>query len=151
MTKSERLQPVAKIALQREQRAARLLAEAQRQMLDRGRRLDELRGYRQEYQTQFSGIDKDPRTAYRIADFRAFLHRLDQLIMEHERLYQECKSEYENKKKAWMALHGKTQALDKAINNFRRDEQGLVDRREQREADDRVSVTVENDMDDYPD
>lgn len=149
MTKSERLQPVAKIALQREQRAAQALAAAQRQMLDRGRRLDELRGYRQEYQTQFSAADDDPRTAYRITDFRAFLQRLDQLIMEHERLYQVCKSEYESKKKAWMSLHGKTQALDKAISNFRQDEQGLADRREQREADDRITFTADSDLDDF--
>lgn len=148
MTKSDRLQPVAKIALQREQRAARLLADAQRLMMERRTRLDELCRYRQEYQTQFSSADGDPRNAYRIADFRAFLQRLDQLIKEQERMFHHYQTDYENKKKAWLTLHGKTKALDKAIEKFRQEEQHLVGKREQREADDRVPVTTEMVTDD---
>lgn len=138
MSKSERLKPVVKIALQREQRAALALAQAQRQMLERAERLSELRAYRSEYQSQFSASNQGPRAALRVADFHAFLQRLDQLIQEQERLHHASKTDFEFKKKAWLVLRGKTQALDKAIDRFRKDENQSDARRDQREADDRV-------------
>lgn len=147
MSKSERLKPVVKIALQREQRAALALAQAQRQMLERAARLNELRAYRSEYQSQFSASNRDARSALRVADFHAFLQRLDHLIQEQERLHHASKTDFEFKKKAWLILHGKTQALDKAIDRFRRDENQFDARRDQREADDRAPSPVAVEVD----
>lgn len=142
MSKSERLKPVVKIALQREQRAALALAQAQRQMLERAARLNELRVYRSEYQSQFSASNQDARSALRFADFHAFLQRLDHLIQEQERLHHASKTDFEFKKKAWLILRGKTQALDKAIDRFKHDETLSDARRDQREADDRVPSPI---------
>lgn len=151
MSKSERLKPVVKIALQREQRAAQALAQAQRQMLERAARLSELRAYRSEYQSQFSALNQSPRAALRVTDFHAFLQRLDQLIQEQERLHRASTTDFEFKKKAWLVLRGKTQALEKAIDRFRKDENQSDARRDQRESDDRVhspkAVEIDSDGD----
>ncbi len=138
MTKSGRLEPVRRVAEDREQKAAKYMAESLRVMEERQRRLEELVAYRKEYLTKFSSSGGSPRSALQLQDFKAFLVRLDYVIGEQTKLVELSRAEHEKRKKKWLALRTKTKSLDKAIDRLHANEQQKEEKKVQKESDDRA-------------
>lgn len=148
MTKSERLEPVLRVAEDREQKAAKHMAESLRVTEERQRRLDELIQYREEYLGRFSATNVAPRSALQLQDFKAFLVRLDYVINEQTKLVDLSKAEYEKRKKKWLATRIKTKALDKAIDRLQISEEQLIEKKDQKNSDERAQRHQNTDVDD---
>ncbi|MDO9372636.1 MAG: flagellar export protein FliJ [Gammaproteobacteria bacterium] len=135
MTKSQRLTPIARIAGSKERSASHDLVKAQRMLDECETRLAELVSYRDDYQRRLHAAGAAGLEAGQMHEYLMFIARLDQAIARQREALAETVRSYERLKLHWLALHGKTLALDKAVERFRGEESRLDDRREQHESD----------------
>ena len=98
-------------------------------------RLTELMAFRDDYQRRLHEAGAVGVEAGQMHEYLMFISRLDQAIVQQRGALAETVRSYERLKLHWLALHGKTLALDKAVERFRGEEARLDDRREQHEAD----------------
>lgn len=135
MTRSGRLKPIVKIAESHEKEAARLLG-AQQHLLDQHEtRLGELLSWRKEYRDQFQQAGKEGIKASKMHDYQSFLHRLDFTITQQRQMIEQAILGYEQQKQNWQGKRSRTQALDKTVERFKKQEQHEADRKEQKELD----------------
>ena len=137
MTKSQRLQPIAKLAERREQEAARCLAECYARLRERQEKLDELLGYREEYRLRYERMASAGMHAGKVQRYLAFMRQLDAAIEHQQGMVNRASRDCEAQRREWTGLHSKTLSLDKAIERMRQDEAHQESRREQRESEDR--------------
>lgn len=137
MTKSDRLKPVIKVAENRERAAVKILGEAQKIAQQRKKRLEELTSYRNDYCARFNSTQHAARPAAMLADFRVFLGRLDEAIIQQQKLLDASLRDVELKKQRWLAERTKTKALDKVSVRLRTRERRQADQKEQKETDER--------------
>ena len=132
MTRSDRLKPIVKIAESHEKEAARLLGAQQRLLDQHETRLGELLSYRKEYRDQFQQAGKEGIKASRMRDYQSFLYRLDIAITQQRQMIEQAILGYEQQKQNWQSKRSRTQALDKTVDRFKKQEQREADRKEQK-------------------
>jgi flagellar protein FliJ len=130
MTRSKRMQPVAHVAHNRQQDAARQMGERQRQLDEHVNRLDELNSYRSEYTRRFEA-GSDAMTGMNVRDYRLFLSRLNQAIEEQARRVEHARNELEQSRGQWTASRVHSDAINKVVDRFEKDERRQAERREQ--------------------
>lgn len=135
MTRSKRMKPVVKVAEGREQAAARVMGEAQRRLSEQEQKLEELISYRAQYTEQFQISGGAGLGAARLQDYRVFLSRLNQAIEQQHQRIEHCQQDCERQRSHWMATRTRSQALDKVVERYQREERRADDRREQRDSD----------------
>ena len=143
--RSKRMQPVANLAEQKERDAVRDFVGAQDKLLAAEQQLQQLLGYRKEYQdklqlSQGSGIG-----IQRIRDFYNFLEKLDLTINQAHLEIDSCKLLCEQKKQLWLSCRSRSQALNIVVENYRLEEFRQQERAEQKEQDEhaqRVAVSA---------
>ena len=138
MTKSKRLKPIIKIAEEREQEAVKVFVELQNMLQTKQAKLDELLQYKEEYQKKFTSSDSGSRSAFQFNDYLAFLRRLDIIIAEQRRVITQVEQEVAVKRQEWLKKREKTQALGKAAERYQNEERALIDKKEQKDADERA-------------
>jgi flagellar FliJ protein len=138
MTKSKRMQPVARVAEQRERKAAVEMAEFRRFLDAQQNKLDELNAYRSDYARHFETAGRGGMDAARMADFRRILARLNDAIVYQEQRLISLHNEYEQVRRRWTDTRTRAAALDKVMERYREEEQREGDRREQGESDERT-------------
>lgn len=134
MKRSDRLKPVRDLAGGRERDAGLALAELRRQVDEQERRLEQLCGFREEY---LSGRPPGLGTtdAVRLANYGAFLGRLNDAIRDQEKRIADLRHAAERQAESWRERRSETAALDRVVERLHADEQRAVDRREQRDQD----------------
>jgi flagellar protein FliJ len=143
MRKSKRFEPIQEIASTSANDLARAMGEAGRKVADLERQLEQLQAYRDEYRnsTQASGsID-----AVKLQNYRSFLDRLGEALRLHLKSLESARAEYEMRRKLWSEKRIEAESLSRVVDRFRKEEQQVVERREQREGDDaalRVSLAA---------
>jgi flagellar FliJ protein len=144
MRKSKRFEPIQEIASTSANDLARAMGEAGRKVADLERQLEQLQAYRDEYasnSTQASGsID-----AVKLQNYRSFLERLGEALRLHLKSLESARAEYEMRRKLWSEKRIEAESLSRVVDRFRKEEQQVVERREQREGDDaalRVSLAA---------
>lgn len=138
MTRSKRIQSVARITDHRERQAAQAFGESRQQLDHQEQRLIELLGYRDEYNTQFqtaSGMTMDAR---RIHEYRLFLDRLNRAIEQQRQVVEQVQLECERQRQGWLATRTRKRALGNAVARFQDHERHEAERREQIEHDERT-------------
>ena len=141
MTKSKRMQPVAKVAEQRERQAAVEMAEFRRFLDAQQTRLDELNNYRNDYARTFEQAGRGGMDAARMADYRRILARLNDAIVYQEQRLASLHNDYEQVRRRWTDTRTRAAALDKVMERYREEERREGDRREQGESDERAQRT----------
>src|SRR5690606_27168216 len=121
MTRSKRMQPVADVARNRQQNAARRLGDCQRDLEAQITRLDELNSYRSEYARRFEQ-GAEAMTGMNIRDYRLFLSRLNQAIEEQARRVEQARQEVERSRGQWTASRIHSDAIDKVMGRLESDE-----------------------------
>ena len=144
MTKSKRLKPIIKIAEEREQEAVKVFVELQNVLQTKKAKLDETLQYKEEYQKKFTSTDSGSRSAFQFNDYLAFLRRLDIIIGEQRRIIAQVEQEVEIKRQEWLKTREKTQALGKAAERFQSEERALIEKKEQKDADERAQRSRPN-------
>ena len=137
MKRSQRFEPVVKVAENREQEAARLLGEAQSALTQAQQRLNELEGYREEYIKRFHATGSTGMSAAQMMDYRAFLLKLDQAIAEQGIVAEQATHFVEQQRQEWFAKRGKVKMLDTVVARYQAVEQRDADRKEQGDQDER--------------
>ncbi|MDH5189980.1 MAG: flagellar export protein FliJ [Gammaproteobacteria bacterium] len=135
MTRSDRLKPIVKIAESHEKEAARMLGLQQRLLDQYETKLGELLSWRKEYREQFQQAGKQGIQASKMHDYQAFLQRLDLAISQQRQMIEQAIYHYEQHKKNWQSKRSRTQALDKTVDRFKKQEQREETRKEQKELD----------------
>ena len=142
MKKSQRLEPVVKVAENREQQAARALGQAQAQMNQAEQRLAELKNYKEEYLRRFHTQGSRGMSAAQMEDYRRFLAKLDAAIAQQQRVVEQAARAVEVQRNHWFERRGKTRALDKVVERYQADEQRREDLKEQGEQDEQNQCRV---------
>ena len=135
MMKSKRFEPIREIASTRAVDLSRAMGDAGRKVADIERQLEQLRSYRDEYvrnSTQSAAaID-----AVKLQNYRSFLDRLGEALRLHLKSLETARAEYDARRAAWSEKRAEAESLGRAVDRFRKEEQHVADRREQREGDD---------------
>jgi flagellar FliJ protein len=138
MKRSQRLEPVVKVAQNREQQAAKSLGDSQSALNQAEQRLEELKGYREEYIRRFHANGAVGMSAAQMGDYRLFLSNLSHAIEQQVELVKQAAAVVEQQRKKWFNRRGKVKMLDKVVSRFQTDEQRVVDKKEQSEQDERA-------------
>jgi len=135
MKRSQRLDPVVKVAENREQQAARALGDSQLVFTQAEQRLAELKNYREEYIQRFHTNGAAGMSAVQMEDYRLFLSNLSNAIEQQVALVKQAASVVEQQRQQWFDRRGKVKMLGNVVSRFQADERRIVDRKEQREQD----------------
>jgi flagellar protein FliJ len=133
--KSKRFEPIQEIASTSAKDLSRAMGEAGRKVADLERQLEQLQSYREEYLRNSSQSDTAI-DAVKLQNYRSFLDRLGEALRQHLKSLETARSEYERRRALWSEKRIEAESLARAIDRFRKEEQHVADRREQREGDD---------------
>ena len=135
MMKSKRFEPIRDIASTSAKDLSRTMAEAGRKVADLEHQLDKLQTYRDEYvrnSAQAAGaID-----AVKLQNYRSFLDRLGEALSQHLKCLDLARKEFDKRRTQWSEKRIEAESLGRVVDRFRKEEQQVAERREQREGDD---------------
>ncbi|MGM0594820.1 MAG: flagellar export protein FliJ [Pseudomonadota bacterium] len=135
MSKANRFQPVQRLNQSREESAARALGNSNQAVEAQEQRLRELEHYREEYQRYVHERGSAGVSAGKLQELRRFLGNLNLAIEQQRQMLEQARQEREHKRRSWQQAHGESQALNKVVERYRRDEQSAANKREQKEID----------------
>ncbi len=138
MKRSQRLEPVVRVAENREQQAARSLGDSQSALNQAQQRLNELKNYREEYIQRFHTTGAVGMSAMQMGDYRLFLSNLSRAIEQQAGLVEQAAAVVEQQRQQWFTRRGKVKMLGNVVARFQTEEQRVVDRKEQLEQDERA-------------
>jgi flagellar FliJ protein len=127
------MQPVAHHAEQVEQDAIRVFVEAQQELANAERQLQQLLDYRDEYTGQLNGRSGLMMT--QLHNFRDFVHKLDKAIKQARRDVEAHEQICERRRQEWLKTRSRSQALNKVVEKYQEQELKEQDQREQKEMD----------------
>jgi len=132
-SRSERLQPAVDQAQRRQKDALQRMAEQQQKLANGEQQLEELRRYRRDYRLGDGGM-----TVSALLNRQQFVERIDQAIVQQERLIERLQRQVEAARQRWLQAHARENALDSVVERFRQQEQQREQRLEQAEVDERM-------------
>ena len=135
MTRSQRLDPLLRVVQQRQDDAARQLAERDKAQAEQEERLDALRRYAEEYATAPAGQDGTIAPAL-LANRLAFRAKLDAAVAQQTRIVDNSKQQTEIERTRLMLASRDTKVLEKLAASYRAEEAKVAEQRTQRELDD---------------
>lgn len=136
MTKSEKLQPIAKIRKQQELNAGRLHGESIKQAEKQQKQLDELVSYRDQYEKSFLSASQSGLSVVQMQEYRLFINRLDEAIKQQKQFVNNDQDKCEISQKEWMNKRSKCKMIDKVVENRQLTEHQAKEKTEQRELED---------------
>ncbi len=135
MTRSKRMQPIVGIAENREKEAARELGVYQQNLQEQELKLNNLIAYRDEYARQFEQHCGQGLDAVRAHDYRMFLQKLNDAIVQQRETVHNARVASEQKRQVWLGTRTHAQAIDKLQGRYQRAERQQDERRQQQESD----------------
>lgn len=133
--RSQRMQPIQRLAGERSQKAAKRLAERREARDQEHERLGQLQGFRREYEQRFAVTAEDGMDAYRLRDYNAFMARIDTAIRQQRDTVGKLDTEVEGLRQDWLKTWGDARALEKLVDRYRDQERRHDEAREQHESD----------------
>jgi len=141
---SKRLQPVIDFNKREEIDAAKKLAQASSDVQAQKQRLKEFEDYRSEYGQQFSLAGSDGMSASRVRDFQSFIAKLNHVVEQQRVAITNSETNFEEKKRQWMAARNKLKAISKVQEKHVNKEDIEEEKKLQRDQDDRNSRRLSN-------
>ena len=135
MMKSKRFEPIQEIASTEAVDLSRAMGEAGRKVADIESQLEQLKSYRDEY-VRNSTQSAAAMDAVKLQNYRSFLDRLGEALRQHMKSLETARAEYERRRALWSEKRVEAESLSRVVDRFRKEEQHVADRREQREGDD---------------
>ena len=137
MKQSTRLQPVENIRKQQEDNAGRVHGDAIKEAKQQQNQLDELIRYREEYVKGFESMGKSGLSAIQAQEYRLFINRLDEAIIQQRQFVEAGKVRCEASHQEWLNKRSKRKVISKVVEKRQSTEQLRQKQREQKELDDR--------------
>ncbi len=147
MTRSQRLNPVRRLAQDEADAAAKRYAEAKQRLEAQLGKLAQLENYRNDYAGQRSAIGGDGIDPFRLRDYNAFMARIDAAVSQQRQQVSETEASVEQARQHWMQLLSRARALDKVVTRYQDEERRDADRRDQRQLDELAQRRARPDKD----
>lgn len=138
MSRAKRLQPVQDLVDDAEKRLAQSVAGFERRVSEAEAKLVELERYRGEYERQFSVRAAQGIGVTDLRDYQAFLARLGDAIRQQNGVVQRARHERDAERLRWQDVAKRAKALDHVVGQWQAEERRTLDRREQRDSDERA-------------
>ena len=138
MTRSRRLRPLHELAVEAEQAAGRSLADAERAVQEASQRLAQLEGYEAEYRVALRDRAATGIGAAGLRDYQAFLARLGEAVAHQQAALERARQERDTARERWLQLNSRRRVVGKVIERSVADDRRALDRREQRDSDERA-------------
>jgi flagellar FliJ protein len=138
MTRTKRIAPVQTLFDDTERRLAQSLAAYERRAHDSETKLSELERYRGEYEKQFTQSAGRGMGVAELRDYQAFLARLTEAIRQQRTLTQRAQIERDAERQRWQEAARRAKALGSVVEGWKAEERRAVDKRDQRETDERA-------------
>lgn len=138
MTKSQRMNPLLKLAERNEQQAARALGVSQQAVQTHEQQLVLLLNYRQEYAERMQSHGSRGMSVTQMQGYQSFLARLDEGIREQRHVLLRAQEEFEHQRRLWQQSHIRTQSLDKVKLRYLAEEVRVQERKDQKDTDERA-------------
>jgi len=133
MTRSQRLDPLLNLMQQRQDAAARDVAERDRQLAEQEQRLDALRRYAEEYAIAPSEATIAPAL---LANRIAFRAKLETAVDQQTRIVDNSRQNRDVERTRLMLASRDNKVLEKLADSYRAQESRVAEQRVQRELDD---------------
>lgn len=130
MKRSQRLQPVAEMASNRQQEAARVLTRNETLLNEELQRLEELRSYREEYVDRLQHSSQSM-VGLGVREYRLFLQRLGEAIDLQAVQVEQMRRRVEESRLQWAQQRAQEQVVGKVIDRMAAEERAQLERREQ--------------------
>ena len=95
-----------------EDRAAKMLAQAQMEQAKFQRQLNALNEYRQIYSTQMTDRGVEGLEASQFNHYHSFIGKLDHASVQQQQGFQQAKQQAEQKREEWLALQQRRKAIE---------------------------------------
>ncbi len=138
MSRAKRLQPVQELVDDAEQRLARSVAGFEQRLGEAETKLQELERYRGEYEQQLNMRAAQGIGVTDLRDYQAFLARLGEAIRQQSSVVQRTRQERDAERLRWQEAARRVKALDHVVDQWQAEERRALDRREQRDTDERA-------------
>jgi len=135
MNYRKKMEPVADIAQQQVDIAARCVAECNQVYLDTHKQLDELLSYRDDYQNGMRHKGHTRINASQINDYSLFMLRLDRAIEQQKNILDGADTKLTESKEVWLEKQQRAKAIASVVSRYQQLEQRDQSRREQCESD----------------
>ncbi len=139
MKRSERIQMVKKVADDFERRRAEALAVCERRVNESEKKLTDLETYRAGYVRDFDTRAKSGIGVAAAQNFQAFLVKLEEAMRQQEQVIDTARRQRAAEEDKWRSAAQRAEVIGKTIVRWQGEEQYALDRREQRDSDERAA------------
>jgi flagellar FliJ protein len=135
MARSFSLQLLLEHATHRLEAAERLLRILGRKEEAARQRLEEIQGYKQEYQQRMTGAGEQGMEIHRLRDYHAFLLKVDQAIQHQESEVSRARGHWEAAHAKWLEQRKQVKAYEVLAQRHHHEVRRLEEKRDQRVTD----------------
>lgn len=137
MNRAKRMAPVQTLVDDTERKLATSLAAHERRVIESQNKLNELVRYRGEYEKQLTQRASGGIAATDLRDYQVFLARLTEAIKQQQGIVQRTATERDAERLRWQEAARRVKAIGHVVTQWQVEEQRVMDRRDQRETDER--------------
>ena len=142
MKRAKRLEPVQHIVDEAQKRLAMSVAAYEKRVLDGEAKLGELERYKGEYEQSFAQRAGRGIGVMDLRVYQAFLARLAEAIKQQQALVNRARAEHQAERIKWQEALKRSKALGHVVERWQAEERHVVERRDQRESDERAQRTI---------
>lgn len=135
MKRSQRLSTVLALAKRKEEDAAKAFTQQQQQVQNLQGSMGNLRGFLDTYQQRYLNSGANGFSVMQLAEFRAFLSKINGAIEQQETSLQRAESDLIDKRRQWEAAYRYRDAMERLQQQAKQQEERAVSKREQGESD----------------
>jgi len=139
LKRSDRFKPIHSLAQQSEDVAAQTLGKIQRELSTHHLKLSELMQYYEDYKTQFNEKAINGMSIIQVQSYQKFISQLELAITEQKKHIVRITEACDTSRADWTIERQKTQALEKVMTRYQKQEQTIHNRQEQRRSDEFVA------------
>jgi len=141
--RSERMQLIERLARQREDQAAQALAQTRQRIEQERQQLDELFGYRREYQGYLEQQGGKGMSILQWRRTQGFIDQLGSVIQQQEGVIQRWLQQEQQLLQRWQSLYQRRRSLSQLVEKISLEEFIEADRQEQKALDEMVSQMMQ--------
>lgn len=137
MKRVQRMELVKKVADDFERRKAEALAACERRVAESEKKLADLEAYRAGYVQDFAARAKAGIDGAAARDYQVFLGRLDEALRQQQQQVAGTRARRDSERQSWQDAAQRAEAIGHTVKRWQSEEQYALDRREQRDSDER--------------
>jgi flagellar protein FliJ len=137
MQRTQRLEMVKKVVDDLERRKAEALAASERRVSESETKLTELEAYRAGYVLDFALRAQAGMNGASARDYQVFLGRLDEALRQQSQAVIGIRAQRDSELQNWQDAAQRAEAIGHTVERWQSEERNLLERREQRDSDER--------------